>query len=184
MIKKAIFLSFLFFNLNAEQHFIYLDSMSYFESKEILDKDKDATFFCAFSAGTFQINNNDSIFFNSKNIGFTVKGNKEEHWLNINNKNVKNIMISKIETAIDNECDGLLIYNTDVYNKNSNFNIDIYQNQEYILDLINYARKKELKIAMLKNEILEKNFSEYFKPDIVLENKPNMRSGFFDYWIF
>jgi len=107
---------------------------------------------CYFSAGSFEDWREDRERFPDEALGNNLDGWPGEKWLDIRNKNLKSIMLSRLDLAVQKGCDGVDPDNMDGYTNDTGFNIDAAEQLTYNKFIANEAHKRGLTVG-LKNDI-------------------------------
>ena len=76
---------------------------------------------CYFSAGSYENWRSDNNNFTDSDLGKPLDGWAGERWLDIRNKNVRNIMKARLDLAKQKGCDGVEPDNMDAYDNDSGF---------------------------------------------------------------
>ena len=115
-------------------------------------KDKGIKVICYFSAGTFEPWRPDAGMFPKKIIGSPVEGWEDERWLDIRRLDLLGpIMRSRLDLAVEKECDGVEPDNIDSYKHETGFYITSQDQLLYNIWLTLEAHKRGLSIG-LKND--------------------------------
>jgi hypothetical protein len=106
---------------------------------------------CYFSAGSWENWRPDAAQFNSSDLGGDLNGWPGEKWLNISSTNVRNIMVSRLDTAQQKGCDGVDPDNVDGYsNKENALGLTKQMSIDYVNFLASEAHARNMSIG-LKN---------------------------------
>lgn len=105
---------------------------------------------CYFSAGSFEDWRPDKSKFDDEDLGEPLDGWKGEKWLNIKSTSVKNIMIDRIQLAVNKSCDGIDPDNLDGYDNDTGLNLTKQDSIDYVAFLSNAAHSKNISVG-LKN---------------------------------
>lgn len=106
---------------------------------------------CYFSAGSWENWRPDAAQFNSSDLGGDLNGWAGEKWLNISSTNVRNIMVSRLDTAQQKGCDGVDPDNVDGYsNKENALGLTEQMSIDYVNFLASEAHARNMSIG-LKN---------------------------------
>jgi hypothetical protein len=106
---------------------------------------------CYFSAGSSEDWRSDFNKFNKSDMGKSLDGWDGEKWLDIRSQNVLNIMIKRLDLAVDKGCDGVDPDNMDGYTQDSCFDITSSDQLAYNKKIANLARIRGLSVG-LKND--------------------------------
>jgi hypothetical protein len=108
---------------------------------------------CYFSAGSYENWREDKSRFRSTDYGNPLDPEWEgEWWLDIRSGNVRDIMLSRLDTARSKGCDGVEPDNVDGYTNGSGFPLTAANQLDYNQFLANAAHGRGLAIA-LKNDV-------------------------------
>ena len=107
---------------------------------------------CYFSAGSWENWRDDKDNFPSEIIGNILDGWEDEKWLDISNKKIKPIMLSRLDLAVQKGCDGVEPDNVDGYTNNTGFALSADDQLAYNEFIANEARKRGLSVG-LKNDL-------------------------------
>lgn len=113
-------------------------------------KGKGANVVCYFSAGSYEDWRPDASKFQSKDLGKDLDGWPGEKWLDIRSTNVRNIMKSRLDLAVQKGCNGVDPDNVDGYDNDNGFDLQESDAIDYIIFLANEAHKRGLTVS-LKN---------------------------------
>lgn len=107
---------------------------------------------CYFSAGSFENWRSDADAFASADLGETLDGWLDERWLDIRSSAVRQIMLSRLDLALQKGCDGIEPDNIDGYVNHTGFPLTADDQLDYNRFLANAAHERRLAIA-LKNDL-------------------------------
>lgn len=117
---------------------------------------------CYFSAGSYEQWRIDNALFLKTDLGNPLANWEGERWLDIRSSNVQNIMISRLDLALEKGCDGVEADNVDGYMNNSGFDLSAKNQLNFNRLLANEAHKRGLSIG-LKNDLSQvKQLVDYF----------------------
>lgn len=138
---------------------------------------------CYFSAGSYENWRADKNSFQSTDYGKPLDPEWEgEWWLDIRSTNVRNIMLSRLDTARSKGCDGVEPDNVDGYSNTTGFPLTAAHQLDYNKFLANAAHSRGLAIA-LKNDVDQLSALEpYF--DMALNEQCNEYSECGGYSVF
>lgn len=105
---------------------------------------------CYFSAGSYEPGRPDSPNFAKKDMGKELEGWPGEFWLNISSPVVRDIMVKRMDLAVQKGCDAIDPDNVDGYDNENGLNLTRDMSVEYMLFLASAARSRKLSIG-LKN---------------------------------
>lgn len=107
---------------------------------------------CYFSAGSYEDSREDKNKFMTAELGNALDGWPDERWLDIRSLNVAEIMISRLNLAIQKGCDGVEPDNMDAYLNNSGFDLSIRDQLAFNKFIANESHKRGLSVG-LKNDL-------------------------------
>jgi hypothetical protein len=107
---------------------------------------------CYFSAGSYEDFRSDSSFFETSDLGKTLDGFEDERWLDIRSANVQDIMLARLDLAVERGCDGVEPDNVDGYTNDSGFDLSAEDQLAFNRFLANAAHERGLTVA-LKNDL-------------------------------
>lgn len=113
-------------------------------------KSKGANVICYFSAGSYEDWRPDASSFIVDDLGNDLDGWPGEKWADIRIKNVRDIMISRLDLAASKGCNGVDPDNVDGYSNDNGLGLKEADSIDYITFLANEAHKRGLTIS-LKN---------------------------------
>lgn len=113
-------------------------------------KNKGANIICYFSAGSYEDWRPDESLFKPQDLGNDLDGWPGEKWLDIRSKNVRDIMIARLNLAVEKGCNGVDPDNVDGYDNDNGLDLQEADSIDYITFLANEAHKRNLTIS-LKN---------------------------------
>jgi hypothetical protein len=106
---------------------------------------------CYFSAGSYEDWRDDKNLFDSSVIGKPYEGWEGEYWLDIRTKNVRDVMQSRLDRAVQKQCDAVEADNVHGYEEETGFPLTAHDQLTYNRFLANEAHSRSLGIA-LKND--------------------------------
>jgi len=107
---------------------------------------------CYFSAGSYEAWRSDAQYFASADLGETLDGWPDERWLDIRSSDVRQMMLSRLDLALQKGCDGVEPDNIDGYVNHTGFPLTADDQLDYNRFLANAAHERRLAIA-LKNDL-------------------------------
>jgi hypothetical protein len=107
---------------------------------------------CYFSAGSYENWREDEESFSASDYGRNLDGWEGERWLDIRSANVHNIMLARLDLAVEKGCDGVEPDNVDGYTNKTGFSLIANDQLAYNRFLANEAHKRGLSIG-LKNDL-------------------------------
>lgn len=107
---------------------------------------------CYFSAGSHEQWRDDAGSFSAEVIGNTLDGWPDERWLDIRAANVRTIMESRLDLAVEKHCDGVEPDNMDGYTNNPGFPLTAQDQVSYNRFIANAAHARGLSVG-LKNDL-------------------------------
>ncbi|CAG8910118.1 unnamed protein product [Penicillium egyptiacum] len=105
---------------------------------------------CYFSAGSFEDWRDDADDFNDADKGEDLEGWPGERWLNVKSANVRKIMQTRLDIAVDKGCDGVDPDNIDGYDNPNGFDLTKAEAIDYVNWLASQSHSRGLSIG-LKN---------------------------------
>lgn len=105
---------------------------------------------CYFSAGTYENWRPDKAKFQKKDMGKALPDWPGEKWLNTKSQDVRSIMLSRMDLAVQKGCDGLDPDNLDAWTNKNGLKLTKADASDYVTFLANAAHSKGLLIG-LKN---------------------------------
>ena len=133
--------------------------------KTVIDElhNKNITVICYISTGSLEEFRNDAKDFPKEVIGKIVAGWPEEKWLDISDYDkFTDIILSRLNLAVQKECDGIDPDNIQAYQEDSGFPLTYQDQLNYNKWLADEAHKRNRSIA-LKNDIEQvDNLIDYF----------------------
>lgn len=106
---------------------------------------------CYFSAGSYEEWRPDANAFTAKDLGKTLSGWADEKWLNIRSKSVRNIMLARLDLAVEKGCDGVEPDNVDGHRQFTSFSLRPYDQLDFNRFLAKEAHKRGLAIGLKNN---------------------------------
>lgn len=107
---------------------------------------------CYFSAGSFEEWRPDATSFPADVLGNELDGWPGERWLDVRSDIVRNIMIARLEVAVDRDCDGVEPDNVDGYQNDPGFPLTAADQLDFNRFLAREAHARGLSIG-LKNDL-------------------------------
>lgn len=105
---------------------------------------------CYFSAGSYENWRPDKDKFKDSDLGSTLNGWPNEKWLNLNSANVRKIMTSRLDMAVEKNCDGVDPDNVDAYDNENGLDMKKEDSANFVMWLANEAHARNMSIG-LKN---------------------------------
>ncbi len=105
---------------------------------------------CYFSAGSAEDFRSDYSRFADSDLGKVLEGFEGEVWVDIRSQNVFDIMLSRLDRAVANGCDGVEPDNVDGYTNDTGFDLTATDQLAFNRHLANEAHRRGLSVA-LKN---------------------------------
>lgn len=106
---------------------------------------------CYFSAGSYEDWRPDAAVFAAKDLGKTLSGWDNERWLDIRSQSVRDVMIRRLDLAVEKGCDGVEPDNVDSYRTNTGFYFHQNDQLKFNRFLATQAHQRGLAIG-LKND--------------------------------
>ena len=106
---------------------------------------------CYFSAGSYEDWRPDAGAFQFADLGNNLNGWPGERWLDVRSTHVRQIMMARLDLALQKGCDGVEPDNIDGYTNNSGFPLTADDQLDYNRFLAEEAHSRDLAIA-LKND--------------------------------
>lgn len=107
---------------------------------------------CYFSGGSYEEWRSDENRFNASDLGNELDGWPGERWLDIRSANVQDIMLQRMDLAVDKGCDGVDVDNMDGYTNDPGFPLTDDDQLAYNRFIANAAHQRNLAVA-LKNDL-------------------------------
>jgi hypothetical protein len=107
---------------------------------------------CYFSGGSYEEWRSDENRFNASDLGNELDGWPGERWLDIRSSNVRDIMLQRLDLAVDKGCDGVDVDNMDGYTNDPGFPLTADDQLSYNRFIANAAHQRNLAVA-LKNDL-------------------------------
>ena len=107
---------------------------------------------CYFSAGTYEDFREDAVRFDTAELGNTLEDFGDERWLDIRSPNVHEIMLARLDLAMQKGCDGVEPDNVDAFANDSGFALTADDQLAFNRFLANEAHRRGLAVA-LKNDL-------------------------------
>ncbi|KAL8784318.1 MAG: hypothetical protein Q9213_004027, partial [Squamulea squamosa] len=111
---------------------------------------EDRKVICYFSAGSYEEWRPDEGRFEKSDKGNPLVDWEGESWLDTNSKNVKSIMLERLDLAAKKGCDGVDPDNVDAYNNDNGLGLTTKDAEDFVNFLANEAHNRNLSIG-LKN---------------------------------
>lgn len=105
---------------------------------------------CYFSAESFEEWRPDAFRFQSSDIGNAMEGWYGENWLQVKSNNVRNIMLARLDLAMQKKCDGVEPDNVDGYDNENGLQLTEDDAIDYITFLANASHSRGMAVG-LKN---------------------------------
>ncbi|OGM43645.1 endo alpha-1 [Aspergillus bombycis] len=105
---------------------------------------------CYFSAGSYENWRPDKDKFKDSDMGKTLDGWPDEKWLDLNSKNVRSIMTSRLDMAVEKGCDGVDPDNVDGYDNDNGLDQKKEDSANFMMWLANETHARNMSIG-LKN---------------------------------
>ncbi|NLQ17450.1 endo alpha-1,4 polygalactosaminidase [Marinomonas sp. M1K-6] len=106
---------------------------------------------CYFSAGSYEDWRPDAAEFADKDLGKTLSGWDDERWLDIRSSQVREIMIRRLDLAVQKGCDGVEPDRVDSYRTNTGFSFRANNQLDYNRFLAAQAHQRGLAIGLKNN---------------------------------
>ena len=107
---------------------------------------------CYFSAGSYENWRDDAADFNAEDLGDPLDGWPGERWLDIRSTNVRAIMQTRLDLAVQKGCDAVEPDNLDGYTNNPGLDFTASDQLDYNRWLANEAHSRDLGVG-LKNDL-------------------------------
>lgn len=105
---------------------------------------------CYFSGGSYEEWRPDASNFSQSDLGKDLSGWPGENWLNISSPNVRDIMLARLDMAVQKSCNGVDPDNMDGYNNDNGLGLTSQDSIDYMNFLAEAAHQRNLSIG-LKN---------------------------------
>ncbi len=143
--------------------FAYDIDLSTNSAEQIADLKQQGRFvICYFSAGSFESYRDDAGAFFEEDLGNTLANFGQERWLNTRSNNVREIMKSRMESAVSKGCDAVEPDNMDGHINDSGFELTAEDTVDYSIFIAEYARSLGLYVGMKNNVGLAGQLQPYF----------------------
>lgn len=113
-------------------------------------QNKGAKVICYFSAGSYEEWRSDASDFSQSDLGSELDGWPGERWLNVSSQAVHDIMLARMDIAVQKSCNGIEPDNVDGYINDNGLDLTQQDAINYIQFLSDAAHERNLSIA-LKN---------------------------------
>jgi|GEM_PF-459838 hypothetical protein len=130
---------------------------------------KDKIVICYFSAGTYEDWRSDADSFPEEVLGNELDGWRGERWLDIRDSRVRDIMLSRLDLAVEKGCDGVEPDNIDGYLNDSGFALSAQDQLQYNMFIANEARRRGLFVGLKNDASQAKTLEPYFDFALVEE---------------
>ncbi len=109
---------------------------------------------CYFSAGTWEEWREDADLFPEEALGNTMEEWEDEKWVDVRNEEIREIMLMRLDLAVEKGCDGVEPDNVDGYlgDNHSGFDFDGFDQLDYNQFLAEEAHARGLTVG-LKNDV-------------------------------
>ena len=107
---------------------------------------------CYFSAGSFEDFRDDAARFEASDLGKTLDGFADERWLDVRSDNVRQIMLARLDVALQKGCDGVEPDNVDGFANDTGFDLSAEDQLAFNRFLANAAHERGLAVG-LKNDL-------------------------------
>lgn len=107
---------------------------------------------CYFSAGSYEDWRDDASRFPEEALGRTLEGWDDERWLDVTNQTVREIMLDRLDHAVELGCDGVEPDNMDGYTNNNGVGLNATEQMEYNRFIADAAHERGLSVG-LKNDL-------------------------------
>lgn len=107
---------------------------------------------CYFSAGSYEDFREDAASFPQEALGNPLEDFPDERWLDIRSEEVLNIMLARLDTAMETGCDGVEPDNVDGFANNSGFSLTAADQLLFNARIANAAHERNLSVG-LKNDL-------------------------------
>ncbi len=125
---------------------------------------------CYFNAGAYEPYRSDSEQFPKSSLGRIMEGWEDERWLDISNyQEFSNIMLARLDMAVEKGCDGVEPDNIHGYQENTGFHLTYDDQLRYNKWLAGEAHKRNLAIALKNDGEQAKDLVDHFDFAVVEE---------------
>lgn len=107
---------------------------------------------CYFSAGSYEDFREDAGQFPQEVLGNPLEDFPDERWLDVRSEDVLNIMLARLDTAVEKGCDGVEPDNVDGFANDSGFNLTADDQLLFNARIANAAHERNLSVG-LKNDL-------------------------------
>lgn len=107
---------------------------------------------CYFSAGSWEEWRDDAGDYPNDAVGDVLDGWPDEKWIDVRSEDVRAILETRLDVAVDKECDGVEPDNIDGYVNDSGFDFDGYDQLDFNAWLAEEAHSRGLSVG-LKNDV-------------------------------
>lgn len=106
---------------------------------------------CYFSAGSFENWRDDADEFPEEALGATLEGWEDERWIDVTNQTIREIMLARLDFAVDKGCDGVEPDNVDGYTNDNGLDLTADDQLAYNRFIADAAHERGLSVG-LKND--------------------------------
>jgi endo-alpha-1,4-polygalactosaminidase (GH114 family) len=117
---------------------------------------------CYFSAGSSEDWRNDFSLFADDDMGTDLDGWEGERWLDIRSENVFQIMLDRLDVAVEKGCDGVEPDNMDGFTNDTGFDLSAADQLAYNRNLANEAHERGLTVGLKNDGDQATELVEYF----------------------
>ncbi len=107
---------------------------------------------CYFSAGSYEEWRPDAARFVADDLGVTLDGWDDEHWVDIRSASVREVMAQRLDLAVDRGCAGVEPDNVTAYDNDTGFDLTADDQLDFNRFLAGAAQERDLLIG-LKNDL-------------------------------
>jgi len=125
-------------------------------------QDADRHVICYFSAGSFEDWRDDAGDFDSDAIGDPLDEWEGENWLDVRAPNVHQIMLARLDHAVERGCDGVEPDNVDGYANDTGFNLTYDDQLAFNRWLANEAHERGLTVGLKNSGDQVEDLLEYY----------------------
>ena len=148
-----------------ESHDVDLYNIDLFDSSaELIQRlqASDKKVICYFSAGSYEYWRPDADQFAEKDMGKTLSGWDNERWLDIRSKTVHQVLLRRLDLAVEKGCSGVALGEVDSYRTNTGFYFRQDDQLRFNRMMAEQAHQRGLAIGLAINADQVRDLVDYF----------------------